>query len=278
MPAEQYLQVRGATLCYEVEGNGPYIVFVAGANGGRKIFMRIRDALVKHFTVVLYDRRGYYNSMLTGPQDYSKNVATNAEDLHLLMKHITDKKFILFSSSASGDIALEYLITYPSTISKAILHEPLLILGDFPNAEDLHSFHQFTYRVYHREDRSASLTLLGNRYFNELDRNILLRNQKIKKLNSSDYFLEHELCEDVFTNFDLDLVKIYNDKLIFMYGVESKEYLVYEFGAFIAKSLGKEILPFTGGHMGYYTHTKVFAQEFIEFCEANSLVNYQPKL
>jgi hypothetical protein len=66
---EQYLQVDGAKLCYEVEGSGPYIVFVARANGGHRLFRHSRDLLVKQFTVVLYDRCGYFRSELTGPQD-----------------------------------------------------------------------------------------------------------------------------------------------------------------------------------------------------------------
>lgn len=77
--SEQYLQLEGANIRHEVKGNGPCIVFVAGGDGGYEPFRPFRNFLVKHFTVVLYNRRGYYKSKLTGPQDCSKRIDTDVQ-------------------------------------------------------------------------------------------------------------------------------------------------------------------------------------------------------
>lgn len=50
-----YLQVERASIYFEVEGNGPYIIFVPGGDGGGAVFTPLRSHLIKHFTVVTYD-------------------------------------------------------------------------------------------------------------------------------------------------------------------------------------------------------------------------------
>lgn len=122
------------------------------------------------------------------------------------------------------------------------------------------------------------MILVGNKYFNELDSHILVRNQRNDKTNNWDYWLEHEICEVPFIDIDLELVKAHNDKIIFLHGEECRGYFIYEPGAFVAESLGKETLPCPGGHIGFYTHSKRFAMEFIELCQVNSLIKHQPRL
>ncbi|KAI7891848.1 Alpha/Beta hydrolase protein [Mucor mucedo] len=276
--SEQYLEVNGANLCYEIEGSGPYIVFVAGGNGGHRLFRRIRDILTKHFTVVLYDRRGYFRSKLTGPQDYKKNVEANVEDLYRLMKHITDEKFVIFGISGAGPIIFKYLVTYPETISKMIAHEPVYFPENFPRKKDVQNFHNHLHRLLHYEGRNASMALIGTEYFNEADSYILVHNQKSDKTNNWTYWIEHECCEDPFINIDLNSIKAQSRKLMFLNGQDCRGYFVQEPGKFIAEAIGKETYTLPGGHIGFYTHSKEFAAELIKLCQVNSIIGYQPKL
>lgn len=277
---EQYLEVKGARICYEVEGNGPFLLFVPGANGDRRVFVRIRKFLVRHFTVVLYDRRGYLRSKLIGPQDYSRNVEINAEDIHMLMSHITDEKFILLGVSGAGSITLKYLVTYPETVLKVFAHEILTFLDTFPNVKEIQGFYHEMYRIFHKEGKISALITYGKKFYNALDHNLFISNlnEDDKTQTNWDYFFEHELCEDPFIHIDLDLVMNHKEKLILLYGKESLGYLCYEPGAFIAKALGKETIPFPGGHNGFYTHSKAFEVEFVKLCQENFLVEYHPKI
>ena len=53
------LQVPGAELHYDLVGDGPLIVFIAGAQGSAAVFQPIAEALKDRFTVLTYDRRGF---------------------------------------------------------------------------------------------------------------------------------------------------------------------------------------------------------------------------
>ncbi|KAI7891851.1 Alpha/Beta hydrolase protein [Mucor mucedo] len=277
---EQYLEVKGAKIFYEVEGNGPYILFVPGANGDHRVFVRIRKLLVRYFTVVLYDRRGYSCSKIIGPQDYSNNVETNTEDIHTLMNHLTDESFSIFGISGAGSIIFNYLNTYPGTVRTVFAHEPLTFLNIFPNVKEVQGFYNALYRVFHKEGKNAAVIIYGKKFFNALDHNLFVRNlnedEKVK--TNWDYFFEHEFCEDPFVCVDLDLLRTHKEKLIFLHGEESIGYLCYEPGAFIAKELGEETIQFPGGHNGFYTHSKAFEISFIKLCQEISLVEYHPKI
>lgn len=102
--SKRLLQVDGAKICYEVEGRGPYIFLVPGANGSEDLFIPLRNILIKCFTVVIYYRRGFCDSELCAPQDYTKKLENDVEDLYTLSKSITNEKFIVFSISSSGAV------------------------------------------------------------------------------------------------------------------------------------------------------------------------------
>lgn len=50
-----------------VQGGGPLLILVPGANGTGDIFADTATTLQQHFTVVTYDRRGYGQSKLARP-------------------------------------------------------------------------------------------------------------------------------------------------------------------------------------------------------------------
>ncbi|KAI8094620.1 Alpha/Beta hydrolase protein [Thamnidium elegans] len=275
---DQYLQVDGANLCYEMEGSGPYIVFVAGGNGGSILFRPFRNLLVKHFTVILYDRRGYFRSKLTGPQDYTRRIDTDVDDLYNLMRSITKEKFIIFGISSSGVVLMNYLKKYPDTIHKLFAHEPAVNIFNVSNEKDIWEDHQAIYDTYKKLGRNSAMVLFGKYYLNELDEDILVRKQWNDRVNNWDYFFEHEWQVYQFTNVDADEIEPYKDKLVFLYGAECTDYFVCKPSAVFAKSLGKERLEFPGGHIGFFTECKKFYPNFIKLCREHSLILDQPRL
>ena len=133
--SEQYLKLEGANIYYEVQGTGPYLILVPGANGDADIFKPLRAQLIDHFTVVLYDRRGFSRSVLTGPQDYNKRIDTDVDDIYRLMKSLTSDRFAIMGNSSGAIVTLKYLVTHPDTLAQCILHEPPL-LSIMPNKEE----------------------------------------------------------------------------------------------------------------------------------------------
>ncbi|GAA5807093.1 hypothetical protein MFLAVUS_000443 [Mucor flavus] len=269
--SEHYLKVNNAEICYEIDGSGPFIVCVPGGNGGAKIFRRFRDLLVKHFTVVLYDRRGYFRSQFTGPLDHANRITTDVDDLYQLMTHLTNEKFIIFGVSASGALLMKYIETYPETISKMFAHEPMLFVDNFKGIDKHLQDHHHLLKVLTTEGKNGSLDILGQKYLNRLDWSILVDGQRHEKFNHWNYWIEHESKQYPFAKLDWDTIKTRKNILVILYGIDSVGFLITELVAGIAKRLDKETFPLPGGHVGFYSHHKAFTTEFIEICKARSL-------
>src|SRR5437763_837031 len=71
------LKVPGAQLSYEVEGSGPLLILIPGAAGVGEIFRPLAHHLSAQYQVVTYDRRGFSQSRLDGPQDYDHRLSTD---------------------------------------------------------------------------------------------------------------------------------------------------------------------------------------------------------
>jgi pimeloyl-ACP methyl ester carboxylesterase len=100
------------------------------------LFKFLRYFLTKRFTVILYDRRGFSRSELTGEQDYTSRIDTDVDDIYQMTKSLTDDKFVIMGSSSGAVLSLRYLVIYPDTLSKAVIHEPPL-LSIMPEKEEL---------------------------------------------------------------------------------------------------------------------------------------------
>src|SRR5499426_829548 len=103
------LEVPGARLYYETHGSGPVLLMIPGATGTADSFKRVTEHLVAHYTVVIYDRRGFSRSQLDGPQDYAHRLETDADDVRRLIEHLSDEPATVFGSSSGGIIVLEVL-------------------------------------------------------------------------------------------------------------------------------------------------------------------------
>jgi len=258
------LDVDGANLYFEVEGSGPYLLCVPGANGDADIWKNFRAASVDHFTVVLYDRRGFSRSKLTGPQDYTHRLDTDAADIFKMMSSLTKEKFFILGNSSGAVVTLNYATKYPDTVSKCIVYEaPLLTIC--PNHEEL-TVHQLAlYDTYKKEGRAASMkqfmTLVSFRY--PTDSKIITMGQTStdeQRLKNAEYWFEHELRQYPLAKIDENAIKSVGDKLIFACGEENHvgDFL-YGPSTALSKLTGSEILVVPGGHLGFLTNTKEFA-------------------
>ena len=121
------LDVPGARLYYEVRGSGPLMLMVPGATGSAYSFQKVAEHLAAHYTVVTYDRRGFSQSQLNGPQDYAHRLETDADDIRRLIEHLSKEPAIVFGSSSGGIIVLEVLIRHPSVVRTLVPHEPAAV-------------------------------------------------------------------------------------------------------------------------------------------------------
>src|SRR5258706_8115708 len=117
-------EVPGAGLYYEAHGSGPLMIMIPGAGGAGGVFLRATEHLSAHYTVVIYDRRGFSRSQLDGPQDYDRRLETDADDVRRLIEQMSDEPATVFGASSGGIVALAVLARHPSVVRTLVPFEP----------------------------------------------------------------------------------------------------------------------------------------------------------
>lgn len=107
------LRVNGATLRYEVRGDGPLLVLIPGGTGGAASFDGIAGTLASAYTVAAYDPRGIPGSPLDDP-DADQRVSEHADDaLRLLDLLSPGEPARVFGASSGAIAALHLLAAHP---------------------------------------------------------------------------------------------------------------------------------------------------------------------
>nr|BFE62944.1 alpha/beta hydrolase [Dactylosporangium thailandense] len=129
------LDVPGATLYYEVRGNGPVLLLICGGIYDAEGFAALADRLADEYTVVTYDRRGNSRSVLDGaPAEII--LEEQADDAYRVLGAVgvtEDEPAVVFGNSSGAVIALELAARFPGMVRTVVAHEPPLfeLLPDF---------------------------------------------------------------------------------------------------------------------------------------------------
>ncbi|MDP9860995.1 MULTISPECIES: alpha/beta fold hydrolase [Streptosporangium] len=118
------LKVPGATLYYEVRGQGPLVVLV-GAPMNATFFAPLADLLAADHTVLTTDPRGLNRSPLDDP-DQDSTPEMRADDLSRLLTHLDAGPAAVFGSSGGAVSALALAVAHPGQVHTVIAHEPPL--------------------------------------------------------------------------------------------------------------------------------------------------------
>jgi 3-oxoadipate enol-lactonase len=115
---EQFLELDGACLVYEMRGQGYPLILVHGHPFNRSIWDAQVAALSADYQVITFDLRGYGQS--SSSLSY---VPLNlfARDVEALRQALGLKQFALAGLSMGGQIALEYYRCYPARVGALLL-------------------------------------------------------------------------------------------------------------------------------------------------------------
>ncbi len=117
------VKVNGAELYYQVRGSGPTTVMIHGTGLDSGCYDEVAEHLAGDFTVVTYDRRGYFRS--PRPSGWEKtSIEEQADDAAWLLKATGNAPAIVFGSSSGTLIALDLVLRHPDVVRAAVLHEP----------------------------------------------------------------------------------------------------------------------------------------------------------
>ena len=121
-PAAQAVR-QGRTptgIAYDVQGAGPFLVMISGANMDRRMWDREAEWLSKTFTVVRYDLRAHGRSeAVIGTATFS-----NHGDLVSVLDDLKITKASMIGLSAGATIALDAAINIPERVDRIVLSGP----------------------------------------------------------------------------------------------------------------------------------------------------------
>ncbi len=120
------LNVTGASLYYEVHGDGPWLVFAHGAGGNHLSWWQQVPAFRERYRCLVYDQRGWGRSAC----DATPDPAMFAEDLVALLDHLGVEKAALVGQSMGGWTVLGGALRCPQRITHLLLTGTLAGLTD----------------------------------------------------------------------------------------------------------------------------------------------------
>jgi pimeloyl-ACP methyl ester carboxylesterase len=146
------LDVPGATIHWQVRGDGPPLVLHA-APMGAAAFEPLADLLADDFSVVTSDPRGI-NSSTVADRETASTPDDRAGDLAVLLDHLDLGPVSLFGSSGGAVSALALVQQRPDLVATVIPHEPPLIelLDD---RDELRAAEHALVDLYREGDRRA---------------------------------------------------------------------------------------------------------------------------
>lgn len=140
-PEGFYVEVNGAKLWCEVEGNGDPVLLIAGGPGNSHTYFHpwFSD-LAKNFKVIYFDAFGRGKS--TRSKDSTQyTFKRDVEDIEGLRKALGFKKWTVFGHSYGGMVAQAYAIEYPNSVDKLIISNSFYS-GEMWQANDDNSNHE----------------------------------------------------------------------------------------------------------------------------------------
>ncbi|WP_432929806.1 alpha/beta fold hydrolase [Microbispora sp. CA-135349] len=262
------LRVDGATLHYEVRGEGPLLLLIPGGTGGAAAFDGVADTLAADYTVASYDPRGLSRSPLDDPEA-EQRVERHAADASRLLDLLSPDAPARVVGCSSGAIAgLHLLTTRPERIERLVAHEPPVV-EVLPDAAEHRALLARVRDTFRREGPmpAAAVFAAGLRRPGdpvELPAAVELPPQAAARAERTmadmPYFLGRIVPSFMAYRPDVDRLEALSDRLVLAAGADSRGELPYRPAAFLAERFGTELVHFPGGHTGLTTHPAEFGE------------------
>jgi pimeloyl-ACP methyl ester carboxylesterase len=248
------LAVPGARLHFEVRGEGPPVLLIAGGNSDAAVFRRLAAALAADHRVITYDPRGNSRSPLDGPPT-DQRIEEHADDAYRLLDHLTgpDESVHVFGSCSGGLVAIELAVRGQARVRLTIAHEPPA-MGLLPDAEDHLAFFEDVHETFRREGVAAAMSKL-QLVFGDGPAPALPEAH-----DNTAFFLAHTVRSVTRFVPDLTGLAAVADRIVVAGGRDSRAHAVHRPAVVLAERLGRERVLFPGGHAGYARYPAEFAR------------------
>jgi pimeloyl-ACP methyl ester carboxylesterase len=246
---------------------------ITGADGRGSVWKSLAQHLSAHYTVVYYDRRGFSDSVITGAQDYSDRLNTDANDAASLVAHLSpDVGATVVGNSSGAIVGLNLLLKHPARVLKLVCHEPPAFgaLPPQPRAMGEAAVNHI-YDVYTKSGPIAAMNAfvggLAVTKEGALMQSLMHPSHSHEIRANAQFWFQFELRQ--YPTSDVDVVGLValKEKFVPAAGSESGDEVSVAPIASIAQAMGKDVLRLPGGHLGFLSDTKAWATTLLESTE-----------
>lgn len=115
---EKFVDLRGTRTAVEVEGSGPPLLMLHGAEGSRRQFTAIRPELTDRYTVITYDQRDCGDTI--SPQSPA-TLSDLADDAQALLESLGHPSAFVFGTSFGGRVAQALAVRHAPSVRRLVL-------------------------------------------------------------------------------------------------------------------------------------------------------------
>ncbi|MEV4191395.1 alpha/beta fold hydrolase [Streptomyces toxytricini] len=267
-PTTGSLRVNGATLHYEVRGQGPLLLLIPGGTGGAASFDGIADDLAAEYTVATYDPRGMSRSALDEPEA-EQRVAEHADDALRMLDLLSPGEPARVFGASSGAIAAVHLLTaHPERVARVVAHEPPLV-EVLPDAAEHRALLARVEETFRSQGLMPAMTVFAAGLKKDGDTTAPEAETELppqaaaraeQTMANLPYFVGRIVPGFMSYAPDLHRLEALSDRLVLACGEDSRGELPYRPAASLAERLGTELRHFPGGHTGLTTHPAEFGE------------------
>ena len=255
------LKVPGATLYYEVRGQGPLLLIIPGGPQDAGVFAEAADRLADRYTVVAWDPRGNSRSLFDGPaQELQLDV--QGDDAARLIEALGHGPAYVFGTSGGAQIGLNLAARHPDRVRTLVAHEPPAIMmlddpsGALAGAQDIHD-------TYRRDGVDAammkffSMHAFGDGSDDEPgppdlgDMPPEAAETFARVSGNFEYWLAHGMIPLSVYLPDVAALTSGAPRIVIGLGEQSRGQMIHDVGEALARKLGVAPVAFPGDHAGY---------------------------
>ncbi|MFX0010105.1 MAG: alpha/beta fold hydrolase [Candidatus Hermodarchaeota archaeon] len=149
---ENFADVNGIKLCYEVKGEGEPLILVHGFGSNKEGWIAQFEPLSKYFKVIRFDNR---NGGKSDRPDIPNTVEMLADDVRGLLDYLQIEKAHIIGWSLGGIIVQSFAIKYPNRIKKVILINTVMGAPNTQGVEMLKNNHIATLKARKEDPEQA---------------------------------------------------------------------------------------------------------------------------
>ncbi|WP_219518468.1 alpha/beta fold hydrolase [Nonomuraea ceibae] len=269
-----YLPVPGASLYYEMRGNGPTLLIAQSGEGDAGRSADLVDQLADAYTVITYDRRGLSRSTLDDPGN-GVTMAEHADDVHRLLAALTDKPAAMLGCSLGAVIGLHLAVQHPGQLHTLIAHEPvapcLLPAPDRARHEaELAEIQQ----LYREKGLAQALTVIAEVLGIDpagpgAEPDLTPHPMSPERIINFGFFIEHDFTAIIDDCLPLNELAGTPTRIVPATGRTTPDTVFdYRCARELATLLGTEVAEFPGGHNGNTTHPRAYAVRLNQIMQA----------